>query len=370
MSKLHGNSPPPDRRQEQPRKRQQPLAIGGVEVRPGERRTIDLPITDLSTHTPITMPIHVVRGRRSGPNLFVCAALHGDEINGVEIIRRLLRLSALRRMRGTLIAVPIVNVLGFLSQSRYLPDRRDLNRSFPGSARGSLAGRLARLFLDEVVSKSTHGIDLHTAAIHRDNFPQIRANLDDPESERLARSFGVPLVVNTGFREGSLREAAAGFSVPVIVYEAGEALRFEEGCIRAGVMGVVRVMRQLEMLPPSRRRSPRARPLIIRSSKWVRAPHSGLLRSAAALGNAVSEGQVLGVVSDPFGENEIEVCASIGGVIIGRSNIPLVHEGDALFHIAAHEGTQVIARSLDGFEPETAYERGLTSELAEEAPIV
>lgn len=350
---------------------QKPIVIGGVEVLPGQRRTIDLPVTDLSTHTPITMPIHVVRGRRPGPNLFVCAALHGDEINGVEIIRRLLRLTALRRLQGTLIAVPIVNVLGFLSQSRYLPDRRDLNRSFPGTAQGSLAGRLARLFLDEIVANSTHGIDLHTAAIHRDNFPQIRANLDDAESERLAHAFGVPFVINTGFREGSLREAASGFSVPVIVYEAGEALRFDEACIRAGVKGVVRVMGALEMLPPSRRRkSARRSPLVIRSSKWVRAPHSGLLRTAAALGSAVKEGQVLGIVSDPFGENEVEVRASVGGVIIGRSNIPLVHEGDALFHIARHEGTQVIARSLDDFEPEAAYETGLTSELASEAPIV
>jgi predicted deacylase len=346
------------------------LTIGGIELKPGERRIIDLPVTDLSTHTPVTMPVQVVRGRRAGPTLFVCAALHGDEINGVEVIRRLLRLTALKRLRGTLIAVPIVNVLGFLSQSRYLPDRRDLNRSFPGSTQGSLAGRLARLFLDEIVSKSTHGIDLHTAAIHRDNFPQIRANLDDPESERLSRAFGVPLVVNTGFREGSLREAAAAFSVPVIVYEAGEALRFDEACIRAGVKGVVRVMRELEMLPAPSRRNRRAAPLIIRSSKWVRAPHSGLLRSATALGSAVKEGQVLGVVSDPFGMNEVEVRASVGGVIIGRSNIPLVHEGDALFHIARHEGTQVIARSLDDFEPEAAYERGLTSELAREAPIV
>ncbi len=347
-----------------------PLSIGTVEVRPGERRTIDLPVTDLSTHTPITMPVHVVRGRRAGPCLFVCAALHGDEINGVEIIRRLLRLSALKRLHGTLIAVPIVNVLGFLSQSRYLPDRRDLNRSFPGSPQGSLAGRLARIFLDEIVAKSTHGIDLHTAAIHRDNFPQIRANLDDPECERLANAFGVPFVINTGFREGSLREAAAGFSVPVIVYEAGEALRFDEASIRAGVKGVVRVMRQIRMLPPSTGPAKRQKSLVIRSSKWVRAPHSGLLRSSAALGSAVSEGQLLGVITDPFGENEAEVRASVGGVIIGRSNIPLVHEGDALFHIARHEGTQIIARSLDDFEPEAAYERGLTSELAGEAPIV
>ena len=191
--------------------------VGDTTVRPGTQAAVDLPITDLSTHTPITMPLQVVHGRQAGPTLFVCAALHGDEINGVEIIRRLMRLSALRRLRGTLIAVPIVNVPGFLSQSRYLPDRRDLNRSFPGSQGGSLAARLARLFLDEVVAKSTHGIDLHTGAVHRDNFPQVRGDLGNPETERLALAFGVPVVINTGFREGSLREAAARRNVPVIV---------------------------------------------------------------------------------------------------------------------------------------------------------
>jgi predicted deacylase len=344
--------------------------VGGVAVKAGTRSAIDLPITDLSTHTPVTMPVVVVHGRRDGPHLFVCAALHGDEINGVEIIRRLLRLSALKRLRGTLIAVPVVNVLGFLSQSRYLPDRRDLNRSFPGSAGGSLASRLARLFLDEIVDRSSHGIDLHTGASHRDNFPQIRGNLDDAETARMAQAFGVPVVINTGFREGSLREAAAERGVPVIVYEAGEALRFHEPAVRAGVKGVVRVMRELGMLPAKRSARAERRPLIIRSSKWVRAPRSGLLRSVRPLGAPVRKDDVLGVIADPFGQNEVEVVASTDGIVIGKTNLPLVHEGDGLFHVARHEGKQVVARWLDEFDPETAYESGLTSELAAEPPIV
>ncbi len=348
----------------------QVFRVGGVAVSAGTRAAIDLPITDLSTHTPVSMPVVVVHGRKDGPRLFVCAALHGDEINGVEIIRRLLQLSALRRLHGTLVAVPVVNVLGFLSQSRYLPDRRDLNRSFPGSARGSLASRLARLFLDEIVDRSTHGIDLHTGASHRDNFPQIRGNLDDPESDRMARAFGVPVVINTGFREGSLRESAAERGVPVIVYEAGEALRFHEPSVRAGVKGVVRVMRALAMLPA--KKNPRAvrEPLIIRSSKWVRAPRSGLLRSVSPLGSQVRKDDVLGVIADPFGQNEVEVVATTDGIIISKTNLPLVHEGDGLFHVARHEGKQVVARSLDEFDPEAAYESGLTSELAAEPPIV
>lgn len=346
------------------------ITLGGVEVAPGSRTEIGLPVTDLSTYTPITMPVHVVHGRREGPTLFVCAALHGDEINGVEIIRRLLRLSALKRLRGTIIAVPIVNVLGFVAQSRYLPDRRDLNRSFPGSTGGSLAARMAHLFMEEVVLRATHGIDLHTGAVHRANFPQVRGNLDDPETDHMARAFGVPAVINTGFRDGSLRASAAKNSVPVIVYESGEALRFDEPCIRAGVEGVVRVMRALEMLAPSKRRRKDPTPLIIRSSSWVRAPRSGLLRTMVSLGNAIKDGQVLGVIADPCGENEVEVRAKSDGVVIGRTNLPLVHEGDALFHVARHQGTQVAARSLDAYEPGADYDIGLTSELAEEPPIV
>jgi predicted deacylase len=344
--------------------------LGGVEVSAGTRASIDLPITDLSTHTPITMPVVVIHGRRKGPQLFVCAALHGDEINGVEIIRRVLQISGLKRLRGTLIAVPVVNVLGFLSQSRYLPDRRDLNRSFPGSLKGSLASRLARLFIDEIVSRSTHGIDLHTGAIHRDNFPQIRGNLDDPETDRMACAFGVPVVINTTFREGSLREAAAKQKVPVIVYEAGEALRFHEPSVRAGVNGVVRVMRALGMLPAKRSAPTERAPLVIRSSKWVRAPRSGLLRTVSPLGGQVKTDDVLGVIADPFGQNEVEVRAPTDGIVIGRTNLPLVHEGDGLYHVARHEGKQVVARSLDEFDPETAYESGLTSELSVELPIV
>ena len=346
------------------------FVLGGVEIAPGRRADIDLPITDLSTHTPITMPVQVVHGRRDGPCLFVCAALHGDEINGVEIIRRLLQQGALKRLRGTLIAVPIVNVPGFLAQSRYLPDRRDLNRSFPGSSGGSLAARLARLFLTEIVDQATHGIDLHTAAIHRDNFPQIRGNLEDEGTERLARAFGVPVVINTGFREGSLREAASDRGVPVVVYEAGEALRFDEGSIRAGVKGIIRVMRALEMLSaPKRAAAPRA-PLVIRSTTWVRAPQSGLIRTVKALGGQVKTDELLGAIADPFGDNEIEIRAPADGIVIGRSNLPLVHEGDALFHIARHEGRQVVARSLDDFESELEETPGPAADLAAEPPIV
>ncbi len=346
------------------------VRVAAIDVGPGQQAQIDLPIADLSTRVPITMPVHVINGRRDGPRLFVSAAVHGDELNGVEIVRRVTKLRALRGLRGTLVAVPIVNVPGFLNLSRYLPDRRDLNRSFPGSAQGSLAGRIASLFLNEVVRESSHGIDLHTGAVHRENYPQIRVNLESPEAERMARAFGVPVVLNAGFREGSLRAAAAEADVPVIVYEAGEALRFDEAAIRAGVMGITRVMRSLGMLPSRPPRQSSRAMLVLRSSRWVRASRSGVLRTIRRVGARVSEGQRLALLSDPLGDTEIDVVAPAAGVVIGRTNLPLVHAGDALFNLALTEGTQIAARALDAFDPHEDYEEGATADLARSEPEI
>jgi predicted deacylase len=328
-----------------------PLTINGISLSPGSRTTIDLPLAPLYTHTPLTMPVHVIRGRRSGPSLFVSAAIHGDEINGVEIIRRLLRLAALRRLRGTLIAVPIVNIHGFVSQSRYLPDRRDLNRSFPGSDKGSLAARLAHIFMTEIVGNCTHGIDLHTGALHRDNLPQIRANMDDPDTAALASAFGVPVILNANLRDGSLREAAADNGIPMLLYEGGEALRFDEVPIRAGVRGIVNVMRALEMLPAAeKRRKARREPVVARSSSWVRAPISGILRRTVRLGGRVRKDQPIGVISDPFGGTEVEVTSPCSGVVIGCTNLPLANEGEALFHVARFHVVADAAVQVEAFQ--------------------
>jgi predicted deacylase len=326
------------------------ITIGGVTVRPGTRASIDLDMGRLYTHMPTTMPVQVVCGRKAGPVLFVSAAIHGDELNGVEILRRLLRLPVLKRLRGTLIGVPIVNLHGFIQSSRYLPDRRDLNRVFPGSERGSLASRVAHLFMTEIVHQATHGIDLHTGAVHRANLPQIRADLDDPETGRLARAFGTPVILNAAIRDGSLRAAAAEREIPILLYEAGEALRFDEFSIRGGVNGILRVMEALDMLPASRRK-PLPAPHEARSSSWVRAPQSGLFRARMDLGARVIRDQsVLGVVSDPFGEREQEVVAPFSGLIIGRSNLPLVNEGDAVYHVARFHRTDLAAERVEDYQ--------------------
>jgi uncharacterized protein len=312
------------------------MTIGGIRVAPGERRGISLPAGMLHTHLPVEMPVWVINGRRPGPRLFISAAIHGDELNGIEIIRRI-RSRSLAGLRGTLLLVPVVNVFGLLNHARYLPDRRDLNRSFPGSERGSLAARLAHLFMSEIVDRCTHGIDLHTGAVHRSNLPQVRAQLDDPETRTLALAFGAPVVLDSQLRDGSLREAAAERGIPTLIYEAGEALRFDELSIRMGVAGIVEVMRQLDMLPARARRTRPAQPVVADSSHWVRAPEGGILRTTVRLGQRVAAGQQLGKVSDPIGVQEYPVTASHAGIVIGRNSLPLVNEGDALFHVARVE---------------------------------
>lgn len=348
--------------------RNEPFSINGTTIKPDSRVTIDVAVPKLYTHTQITMPVHVIRGKKDGPRLFICAAIHGDEINGVEIIRRLLNHKALKKISGTLLAVPIVNVYGMIHRSRYLPDRRDLNRSFPGSETGSLAARLAYLFMHEIVLQCTHGIDIHTGSQHRVNFPQIRANLDDEETERLARVFGVPVLLNSTMRDGSMRQSAADEGIPMLLYEAGEALRFDEVSIRAGLEGIVNVMRALGMLPPLARKTKKtAEPFVARSSSWVRAPQSGMLRTLVALGAHVSSGQLLGIVNDPFGEKEHEVVAQSSGVIIGRMNLPLVNEGDALFHIARFSAKgETVAKQVEDFQGVHLAEM----DSSEDAPIV
>ena len=258
------------------------LTIAGTTIYPGESRKIEMPAGKLYTDTAISIPVYVKRGTKPGPVLFLSAAIHGDELNGIEIIQRLINSRQFSKLRGTVIAVPMVNVYGVLNKSRYLPDRRDLNRSFPGSEKGSLAARMAHLFLQEIVSLCDYGIDFHTGAIHRSNLPQIRANLDDPETSELAHAFGVPVLLNANLRDGSLRESANDLGVKILLYEAGEALRYDELCIRAGERGTINVMRYLGMLPRSRKQQ--IEPVTARTSSWLRATDSGFVQHLKRLG--------------------------------------------------------------------------------------
>ena len=323
-----------------------PITIGERVVQPGERATINLPIARLYTHTEMNLPVHVVHGKTDGPVLFVSAAIHGDELNGVEIVRRLLKLKLLKKIKGTLIAIPVVNVYGFINQSRYLPDRRDLNRSFPGSYTGSLASHLARIFMDEIVAKCTHGIDIHSGSNHRTNLPQIRATLDNSEVERLAYAFGAPVIINARLRDNSLREAVVDKGIPMLLYEGGEGLRFNEHPIVVGLKGVVSVMRALKMLPDKSRKKV-VLPVVVKSTSWVRADKSGIIHSAAPLGSVVKKNQVMAYIIDPIGDNEKQVLAPFEGIVIGCLNLPLAHKGDAIFHLASAESRQDLEEISD-----------------------
>jgi uncharacterized protein len=339
--------------------------IADAVVAAGERRLVNIPVAKLTTSQPVMLPVIVQHGLQPGPTMFLSAALHGDEIIGVEIIRRVLKIPELSELKGTLLAVPIVNTLAFIHQSRYLPDRRDLNRSFPGSAGGSLAARLAWLFLREVVGRCDFGIDLHTGAVHRPNLPQIRTDLRNETNVRLAKAFGAPLFLDSQPTDGTLREYTTKKNIPVILYESGEALRFDETAIRMGVQGVQNVMWEMGLLerPPY---SPLrvAEPVLAHSSRWIRAASSGIMRTGIALGDHVRKGQVLGIIGDPFGESEQAVTSPTEGVVIGRLNLPLVHEGDALFHVGTFEAPEEAKQAVDQLSAEMRTRPG------DEPPIV
>lgn len=310
------------------------FSLGHVKVRPGAQRDVLLPITRLVTGGDVSLPVRVVHGKEPGPVVWVNGAVHGDEVVGVEIIRQVLSGLNPTTMRGTLLAVPVVNVLGFMAGDRYLPDRRDLNRSFPGSTRGSLASRLAHLFMTQVVSKCEVGIDLHTGADRRSNYPQIRGDLDDPRTRELAQAFGAPVILHARVRDGSLRQAARERGACVLLYEGGENLRLDAYAVEAGVAGVRNVLAALAMIGPPKAPPPNTPTRECRSSEWVRARRSGMLRLEVSLGQQVSDGERLGTLYDAFGRTLRAVYASRTGVVIGRTEAPVVHRGDAVVHIA------------------------------------
>lgn len=329
-----------------------PIDIFGTTILPGSQHSFDIPMGRLYTRTDVSIPVHVVHGRSRGPVLLVCAAIHGDELNGIEIVRRVINSHWIGKLRGTLIAVPMVNVLGIIQRSRYLPDRRDLNRCFPGSESGSLGARVANLFVQEVLCKCHYAIDLHTGAIHRDNLPQVRVHLDNQQAADMAHAFGVPVIIDAPIRDGSLRGAGDDLGIPIITYEGGEALRFDEPAIEAGVDGVRNVMLHLNMLPPRKRPKKSFDCFVAKSSSWARATAGGLFRTQITLGNVLEEGDLLGVISGPLGGDDIPVTAPFAGIVIGITHLPLVNEGEALVHIARFDAVDTVGNVVEEFQQE------------------
>lgn len=343
------------------------IVIGNIEIPYNSNITTNIPLPHLY-NTPTQLPVRVLRGRSNGPIVFISAAIHGDELNGIEIIRRFRKLNILKKLKGTVILVPIVNVYGIMSLSRYFPDRRDLNRNFPGSGKGSLTSRVAKIFFDEIVSKCDFGIDLHTASIHKSNLPQIRTNIDDTFIFELAKEFKAPVILHSELRDGSLRAVAQERGVPILLYEAGEALRFDEKCIRIGVKGIVNVLRKTNMLPPETTRKKTKIPIVSRSSQWIRSTDSGMLRTIKALGDTVHENDTIAYIDDTIDDTSFEIKAPFSGIIIGKSEIPLVQEGDAIFHIAKFSNLEVAENKI-GFFDEEANKQSEFHELNNEEII-
>ena len=340
------------------------LTLGGQDIPKGVNITVNIDLPKLY-NTPTRLPVRVIRGKKDGPIVFISAAIHGDELNGIEIIRRFRKLSIIKKLKGTVILVPIVNVYGIMTLSRYLPDRRDLNRSFPGSNKGSLASRIAKIFFEEIVSKCNLGIDLHTASLHKSNLPQIRTNIDDEYTFNLSKAFQAPVVLHSTLRDGSLRSIAQEKGIPILLYEAGEALRFDEKSIRIGVHGIVNVLREINMLPKVARKTQKKLPIITKNSQWVRAMQSGILRTIKALGDTVSKDETIAFIDEPLDDEYFEIKSPYDGVIIGKSEIPLVQAGDAVFHIAKFRNLEVADDKIEYFS-EDAIEMSEFSELNEE----
>lgn len=316
-----------------------PFSFSGKSVTPGTRKQVHLPLTRLPVGGMFTLPVDVLHGANAGPTLWLSGAIHGDEIVGVEIIRQVLNEIDESQLSGTIIAAPVVNVFGFLAESRYLPDRRDLNRCFPGSRRGSLGAQLARLFLDEVVSRCDYGLDYHAGSDDRTNLPQIRGNMDDAETRRLSVAFGAPLVFHSDPMKGTLRAAALKSGKCVLLFEGGEPRRFSPRAVDVGVAGTFRVLDALGMteIPTPRVTTP---PRLARSAKWVRAPRGGIFRLETRLGARVEADQRLGVIGSPDTRSREAVRASVAGTVMGHAVNPLVHKGDSLIHIALDDDSR------------------------------
>lgn len=321
--------------------------INGIKVASGERKRIEIPIASLFDYTTISIPVEVIRGKKEGPTMFVSAAIHGDEIIGVEILKRLLARKEMKFVRGTLIVVPIVNPFGYNNNIRYLPDRRDLNRCFPGSDTGSLASRIAHTFMHEIIKKCDYGIDIHSGAMHRFNFPQVRLAIKDPTEMKMAKAFGAPVIINSPLRDGTLRAAADSLGVKTILYEAGEALRFDDHSINVGLHGVINVMREIKMLKQDEMYDYPMNTMVAKSSYWLRAPESGSLRMMKKLGAFVQPGELVGVISDPYGDRQISLSPASPGIIICVTTMPLVNRGNAVVHLATLEDMEIGADSTE-----------------------
>lgn len=308
------------------------FSILGHEINPGDSVELSMNVAKLHTHTPIQVPVFVERAEKDGPVLLLMAGMHGDEINGMEIIRRVIRKKWHKPNAGTIICLPVFNIFGYLNIKRELPDGRDLNRSFPGTKNGSLASQFAYQFMKEIAPKVDVVIDFHTGSAQRSNIAQIRCVLSDMESVELAHVFDPPFIVHSSYISKSVREALNKMGKKILLFEGGKTNSIDEVVVEEGLLGIQRVLNYYGMRSFKLDDNERT-PIVISSSKWLRAANAGVLRVTVSNGDAVQKGDILGLICDPFGNEEKKIKAPNNGYIICVNEAPLVNKGDAVFHI-------------------------------------
>lgn len=316
-----------------------PFHIQGQTIGPGEHAQVVLNIYKLPTHTLIEIPVFVFNGKKPGPTILFLAGMHGDEINGIEIVRQLIKRSdVMNPERGCIVAIPVINIISFLAGSRDLPDGRDLNRCFPGSKNGSLGSRIAYDLIETIIPQIDFGIDFHTGGAKITNFPQIRCVFSDKKNIQLAKIFSAPLVLNSPFRDNTLRKEAANRGKHILVFEGGESHRFDRISIEEGMKGCLRTLRHFKMIPPDKKAHAHHsahghKTVFLPKTAWVRAKSSGLFHTEKQYGDKVKKGDLLGIICDPYGEVEHHVIAPHSGYLVGLNNQPVINQGDALIHI-------------------------------------
>lgn len=348
------------------------FTIADKVVDPGTSRDVAIPITTMATGTESALMVRVLHGAKPGPVVFVSGAIHGDEITGTAVIQRVALELSPEKLSGTLLLIPVSNIFGFFTHSRYLPDRRDLNRSFPGSATGSLAGQLAHVFFREIISRASLGIDIHSAAEHRYNLPQIRIDAGNKRLVDLAMAFGAPVIIEAPLRDGSLRSLAKTEGVDMLLLEAGEGLRFDDFSVETGASGVKRVLAYLGMIEADDSTACTVTPARSKSTHWVRSPRGGVMHRAKSSGDPVHKGDLLATIVGLFGEDPVAVTADSDGIIIGHATLPVVHQGDALFHIASVRNPDRVGQSIEGMTEALAESEpeGLAEALLDEDEVL
>ncbi|MCB0668686.1 MAG: succinylglutamate desuccinylase/aspartoacylase family protein [Saprospiraceae bacterium] len=311
------------------------LTINKVEIKPGSSEMISLFVGKLPSGAKISVKTHVFCSEREGPNVLLLAGLHGDEINGIEILRQSISSGMFDQLTcGNVIVIPILNIYGFVNFSRVVPDGKDVNRSFPGSMSGSLASRMASILTKRVLPVIDFGVDFHTGGDNRFNYPQVRYTRKDDQSKSLAEAFGAPYLVEKALLKKSLRKTARDLQKPIIVFEGGEALRLDGFVIETALKGLKRMLINQGMLPGE---VPPVSSLTFRKSSWIRAKQAGIFIWSKNSGHKVIKGETLGSIYDPNGNSRIAVSASRSGFILGHNNTPVVHQGDALFHLGYND---------------------------------